>query len=485
VSTNIDVKEDLMRMAFRNTKEFWWVSVLLLLPVITLSVLTTTTSYAQNANALPRKVVMGAQLLPATGEERTAAKISANSALKIGRVAPDLTADKIGLKADDVIVSVDERALQTTAELADYIATRKAGEAVKVMIARGGNTLSLNGTWAERAREASNAVYNVEYAHVASTMGSRMRTIVTAPPKAGKHPALLFIQGVTLSSVDFPLAASENNSYARIVRSFAERGYVTMRVDKPGVGDSEGGPGTSVGFLRELDAYRQALKALIARGDVDPDRVIIFGHSMGGLWGPMLATETKIAATIVSGTTFRTWVEYSLENTRRQSALAGATVVDIDREIKLRSALFHYYFNDRMNPDAIAKQYPSLANLVKEDFPDINTWAGRSHGFWREVNDVNLPETWEKASGKVLALWGESEFISGEIDHTMLEAWVNKLRPGTAKYVRVPQSDHGFSLTTSPADSLGKWGKPEAKFNPNVIQMTHDWLADALSWAKR
>ncbi len=474
-----------MNMAFGNTKEFGCVCVLSLLTLLALPVLTATISYAQSANALPRKVVMGAQLLSATDDERAAAKISANAALKVERVVSDLTADKVGLKTGDVVVSIDGRALASFAELIDYVATRKAGEAVKLMVARGGNTISLNGTWVERARETNNAIYNVEYAHVASTMGSRMRTIVTAPPKAGKHPALLFIQGVTLSSVDFPLAGSDNNSYARIVRSFAERGYVTMRVDKPGVGDSEGGPGTSVGFLRELDAYRQALKALITRSDVDPDRVIIFGHSMGGLWGPMLATETPVAATIVSGTTFRTWAEYTMENTRRQSALAGTTAVEIDREIKSRSALFHYYFNDRMNPDAIAKQYPSLANVIKEDFPDINTWAGRSHGFWREVNDVNLPATWEKAPGKVLALWGESEFISAEIDHTMLETWVNKLRPGTAKYIRVPQSDHGFSLTTSPADSLAKWGKPEAKFNPNVIQITHDWLADALSWPRR
>ncbi len=191
--------------------------------------------------------------------------------------------------------------------------------------------------------------------------------------------------------------------------------------------------------------------------------------------------ETKVVATIVSGTTFRTWAEYTMENTRRQSGLAGATSADIDREIKTRTALFHYYFNDRLDPDAIAKKSPALQELVKQDFRDKDSWAGRSHEFWREVNDVNLPATWEKASGKVLALWGDGEFISGEIDHTMLEAWVNKLRPGTAKYVRVPQSDHAFSFATSPADSLAKWGKPEAKFNPNVIDIVHDWLASALN----
>jgi uncharacterized protein len=441
-------------------------------------------AHSQSIDSLPRKVALGAALSQATDDAGKAAANDAKATLKVDRIVPALTADRLGLKTNDLVVSIDGKTFTTTNELIAYISTRKSGDSLMAMIVRDGNTVQLSGAWIERTREQKSANYNVEYGHVNSMRG-RMRTVATTPLTPGKHPALLFIQGVTLSSVDFPLVGNDNNSYARIVRSFAERGYVTMRVDKPGIGDSEGGPGTTVGFLQELDAYRQALKALIARGDVDPNRIVVFGHSMGGLWGPLLAVETKVAATIVSGTTFRTWVEYSLENTRRQSALGGATAIEIDREIKSRSALFHYYFNDRLDPDAIAKKYPAMANLVKEDFPDINTWAGRSHEFWREVNEVNLPATWEKASGNVLALWGDSEFISAEVDHTMLETWVNKLRRGTATYVRVPQSDHGFSLTTSPADSLAKWGKPEAKFNANVIQLTHDWLADTFSWAKR
>jgi uncharacterized protein len=436
-------------------------------------------SYAQTDLTLPRKVALGAALQPASADDLKAANINATAALKIERVLPLLTADKLGLKTDDILVSVDGKSFATTADLVKYIAEKKPNEALSFKVFRNNKLSQIEGVWIERTREASTATYKVEYGQTQATLG-RMRTIVTTPLKTAKHPALLFIQGVTLSSVDFALAGDENNAYARIVRSFAERGYVTMRVDKPGVGDSEGAPAAKVSFVQELDAYRQALRQLISRSDVDPNQVVIFGHSMGGLWGPILASETKIAATIVSGTTFRTWIEYVLENARRQSTLDGATATELDREMKSRSALFHYYFNERMSPTDIAKKDSTLANLVKEDFPDATTWAGRSHQFWYEVNAINLPEIWQKTSGKVLALWGENEFVSSESDHTMLQAWINKLRLGSASYARVAQSDHGFSLTTSPADSLAKWGKPEAKFNPNIIQITHDWLAQAL-----
>jgi hypothetical protein len=56
----------------------------------------------------------------------------------------------------------------------------------------------------------------------------------------------------------------------------------------------------------------------------------------------------------------------------------------------------------------------------------------------------------------VLALWGENEVVSSEDDHQAIAAAVNSVRPGKGPYVRVAQSDHAFTLTTSPADSLAK-----------------------------
>ena len=60
-------------------------------------------------------------------------------------------------------------------------------------------------------------------------------------------------------------------------------------VDKPGCGDSEGGPWTEIDFMTELDGYRQGLKALKASPFVDPEHVFLFGHSMGGVMAPLLS----------------------------------------------------------------------------------------------------------------------------------------------------------------------------------------------------
>ena len=45
--------------------------------------------------------------------------------------------------------------------------------------------------------------------------------------------------------------------------------------------------------------------------------MFIFGHSMGGVFGPILASEIPIRGIAVYGTVAKTWTEYCLENWRR------------------------------------------------------------------------------------------------------------------------------------------------------------------------
>src|SRR5262249_44506039 len=151
--------------------------------------------------------------------------------------------------------------------------------------------------------------YDVIYRHVLSH-GKKIRTIITHPKKPGKHPGFMFIQGYSPVSYDFTLEGSTGDISTidgPILFEFANSGFVTMRVEKPGVGDSEGGPFAELDFTTELDIYRQALKQLKELSDVDSENVFIFGHSMGGAFGPMIAAENRVKGLVVYGVASRTW----------------------------------------------------------------------------------------------------------------------------------------------------------------------------------
>src|SRR5262249_25620237 len=137
-------------------------------------------------------------------------------------------------------------------------------------------------------------------------------------------------------------------------------GFVTLRVDKPGCGDSEGGPARDVDFETELDGYRQGLKMLKSRGDVDPNAIFIFGHSMGGVMAPLLSAENPVHGIIAYGTITRTWTEYMLENLRRQLDLGGTSPADIDRYLRAEAAFLAYLYSEKLSPRVIAERYPNL-----------------------------------------------------------------------------------------------------------------------------
>jgi uncharacterized protein len=415
---------------------------------------------AAQGTDLPRRAYLGMQL------------DQAPEGVKVAHAVQGGTAVKLGIQAGDVVQEINGTAIKSPNDLAAWVEQQISGTAITVRIVRGSEQKTLQGNLVERAREPSNAQYSVAYGQVASKRGM-LRTISTAPTAAGKHPALLFIQGVTLSSIDFPL--SDANAYAQIVRAFARGGFVTMRVDKPGVGDSQGGPGSEMDFNDELDGYRQALKALLARPNVDAQRVFIFGHSMGGYWGPVLAGEFKLKGVIVSGTVFRTWAEYELENARRQSKLAGKSEAEVHKDLLRHQAVASGILFERLSPQTLIARNPALKAAVEEAYPAEGA-AGRSIDFWRQVHDLNLPEAWSKASGAVLSLYGQADFISDALDHQLLANYVNAQRPDTATYKAVPRSDHAFNNVANQAESFKTWGKPGPQFNPNLFPIMDAWI---------
>ena len=74
--------------------------------------------------------------------------------------------------------------------------------------------------------------------------------------------------------------------------------------------------------------------SLAAAALVDPGRIFLFGHSMGGVMAPLLAAEEPVRGVAVYGTVFRTWFEYLVENVRRQSRLSGADFAAVEKAVR-------------------------------------------------------------------------------------------------------------------------------------------------------
>jgi pimeloyl-ACP methyl ester carboxylesterase len=429
-----------------------------------------------HVDELPRRGVLGVPLSPLAAELAVKHGLQPGQGLILQKPMPGLTAEKAGLQAGDILLSLDDKPAVAPL-MGPHIREVPVGQILKFKVARNGKTLDLSAPLVEKPRDPGNANYEVAYTHVLSH-GQRMRTIITSPKKPGKHSALMFIQGFSPVSYDYTLETATGDVQSLdgpILFEFANTGFVTLRVEKPGVGDSEGGPFAQLDYTTELDIYRQALKQLKGLQNVDAENVFIFGHSMGGAFGPMIACEIPVRGLVVYGVAARTWHEYLLDTLRYQGLVGGATFEDADEQVRQGSRLISLVFQENKSVDEVKKSHPTLAPLAEQLFPG-GLFNGKSLDFWRQLGQTNFASYWAKCNARVLAVHGASDFVSYEVDHKLIADIVNRANPGWGKSVTAPSSDHLFHNFATEQEALRGYSK--GKFTPAFTEIMKAWIEE-------
>jgi fermentation-respiration switch protein FrsA (DUF1100 family) len=128
------------------------------------------------------------------------------------------------------------------------------------------------------------------------TMRERLRTL----PSEYDRSVILFCHGVI------------DNNQSDMADSLSEAGFRVFSFDYRGFGNSEKKKLTNEGLA--ADAYA-AVQYLRSRPDVDPDRIVIYGHSMGGVYAMAAGALAQEAGTPVAGVisagAFANWREVS------------------------------------------------------------------------------------------------------------------------------------------------------------------------------
>lgn len=418
---------------------------------------------------LPRKAALGVQLGPVAAGEP--------AGVKILQVSPGLTAEALGVKNGDILLAIDGTAVKSIPELSPLTRGLYGGKKVTLTVQRGTEKLELKGDLKERPRQNDSEV-EVVYDQFVSE-GKRIRWIGTYPKGKGKgpFPTIFLIGGIGAYSVDANFATFP---YGNIMKALSDQGYATVRIDKPGQGDSEGPAYADLLFDTELNAYINGIRLAKTTEWINKDKIAIFGHSMGGAFGPLVAAEEPVAALAVGATAAKTWFEYMIENNRRQALLGGASPAQVDESVRQQIPLWHYIFNKQMSPQEIIAKEPELGELLKAISPDLKTFSGAGIVFFQGLSKKNLMEAWSKVTAPALLYYGENDFVSGRDDHEFVVASLNKVRPGQATFKLLANSDHGFFKTESPLDSMQKWGRPGNTHNPNIEESLIEWFGKVL-----
>lgn len=141
-----------------------------------------------------------------------------------------------------------------------------------------------------------------------------------SPPaeSRGRFPAVLLVGGSGPTDRDETVAGLP--IFGLLASPLADAGYYVLRYDKRGVGQS-GGRGETATIQDYAEDVRAAVRFLRDRKDVDPKRIVLFGHSEGGLVSLLAASrDDDIAGVVLAGVPSGTGAELVLE---QQAYLLG------------------------------------------------------------------------------------------------------------------------------------------------------------------
>jgi dienelactone hydrolase len=307
-------------------------------------------------------------------------------------VVPGSSAAGNGIEPGDVIRAIDEHPMRAPADVVSAIAHHAAGSTAVVDLSRAGvqvrRLVNIKALPVETLPQVT-----FEYGFVRLSDGTRLRTIVSTPNRPGaRFPAVMFLQGGGCGSIDNPMAPDVGPN--ELIHRIAAEGYVTMRVEESGLGDSEGPPCDAIGYWQELEGYRAAMAALRNHSQVDANRVFLLGISLGGVFAPTLAAQMPVRGIVVYGT------------------LATAP-----------------------------SPYP-----------------GRSARFFAEFADVDVAAAWSVLAAPTLALHGEFDENTQMSGHTRIAELVNAKHPGTAAARELSGLDHCWTEHSTMDQSRGHCG---------------------------
>lgn len=420
---------------------------------------------------------------PAPIDERLAdyLKLPNTNGAIIQQVFEHATAHNLGIMEKDVILAVNGEEITDYQRLYTISGTLKADDPISIKINRQGEELTLKGEVTARpvfTPEGSETVFG----SVAFGKG-RLRYTVQKPSGEGPYPLIYYIQGYPCGTVvDVP----PHHPYAKTPNEFVKRGYAVLKVEKPGMGDSETEEDCSkITFSQELEAFRTGLNAIDSHTFIDKKRVTLFGHSLGGLIAPILAAENEwISAMILYGTDYQPWHDYTLDRYRIQLPWFGHDYVEYANELLNAKKALYQFFIEQKDPREISKD-EAFSNALKAtmSYDGEEMMFGRHFTFWQDLNSGYIMEKYlAEVSCSTLGIYGESDIaaIRGDEMERAVEI-INRYHPEAGTYWSIPETNHHLvsidkqtNLSVQLTPGYGKY--LQENYNEGLIDDISNWL---------
>jgi len=140
---------------------------------------------------------------------------------------------------------------------------------------------------------------------------------------------------------------------------------------------------------------------------------------------------------IAAETIGRSWFEYTQENVRRQSALIGEPLDQVDGDVRAHVHCAYHFYLQHESADEVAKLGKTCKEMIASN-------AGMPYPYMQQIGDINLAKQWKQIEAPVLVIYGTSDPATSADEGRYLVGIINSFHPGNATYREIAGMGHEF-----------------------------------------
>ena len=276
---------------------------------------------------------------------------------------------------------------------------------------------------------------------------------VSIPITRMRHPAVVLVHGSGPHDQDETVGA--NMPFRDLAWGLASKGVAVLRYEKRTHKYPQGKPAEAITLEYEvIDDALAAARLLLDRGDIDPQRVYVLGHSLGALAGPEIA--------------------------RREPRLSGVILMAAPARPILDLVEDQIKYLTNANPEALGetpKEVEEIFDAIKairagrfDEVPD--GLLGAPAKYWAEIEKVVAVDVAEKLKQRVLILHGGRDY---QVTRADFDIWKQRVG-GRANFTLKQYDSLNHLMMAGTGPSLPAEYQQPGHVDARVIEDAAAWI---------
>ncbi len=280
---------------------------------------------------------------------------------------------------------------------------------------------------------------------------------LTVPRQEGPHPAVVLVHGSGPNDRDETVGAVK--PFRDLALGLATRGIAVLRYDKRTMVHPD-----RLGEIQDFTVYHETVADAVAavaflqqQQELDPRRVFVLGHSLGGTVAPRIGREARgVAGLIIMAGAVRPLDQIIVEQTHYLSELDG-TVSD----------------DERIRVEQIEQQAALVASLTEADRQSDRRVLGAPVSYWLDLRSPEPAAAAAELGLPLLVLQGERDY---QVTMAEFDLWSAALaNRSDVRLVSYPGLNHLF-IAGEGASGPDEYQQP-GNVSPDVVRDIADWIA--------